>query len=1096
MSINVIYFEKEKITVDIDKQLIEKELKEFEKFFEYCFQNKLKSIQKNYAKRFFAKLSFSMVAPTGTGKTLIGLFLAFYNSFVKNKKSLLIFPTQLLIKQSKEIFFKYINKIEDYISRSIEQDEFLFFLSNESETINKEKKSKLSQNKYKLVFVTNQFLSRSFDLFNDKYDYIFVDDLDSISRGSKNTIKILKLLNFSEEEINYVKSNASKDISIRFTFDQLKDKGQLVISSATLKRGLNSLLFRRLLNFDVGNSLNYVRNINDIFVGKKDIGKLKEIIEFMGPGAIIFTESQEEAKQLEKIIPDSKFINSKNISKIDLLVDIYEDYEEKISEEDDTNEEEILEVENFSYLISVASPYSVLVRGLDLPYKIRYVVFWGIPKRKLNLNEIDKYQNNYLVQKFLSNLFFKKRMVSFDRIKNYIQTDSSDKVISTFVLKDRILYSIDAKTYLQASGRCSRITSNNITRGVSFVFDDEVFLEPFIKSAYFNSFEVTTFNGFELLQEEKNKIDFSRSKNSNNLSNNFVDHHSDVDLKTYLMVVESPTKAKQIAKMFGNPAVINIGNIQAFEVVSPIGLLYITPSLGHITELSVDDIKAENNIYNVIVYRNGKIKKVELIYCPIKRCKDCGKTFSSTSSTCIYCSSVNITNTWDNLRNLKTLSFFTDGVILASDPDSEGEKISFDIASLIESNSCRRVVFSEITKKAIINSLQNPSEIRENLVNAQLVRRIEDRWIGFALSKILKEKTDDYNISAGRVQSPVLHWIVERYKEYNQKRRFAIVEDFKLQFMDSQIKGKAQLKIEKVGEYVKKFSALPFNTSDIIIFANNILKLNSVQTMAILQKLFENGLITYHRTDSYYISSYGVSIAKEIFAKNGWNFHYKNPDQQHTHEAIRITKPLNVEDIKIAYQDKLNPTDYRLYDMIYKRFLASFAPEGQAKVVKYKFTLSQENESNSVEIERIVSLDGEIFQIFPYLAYKQNELEEGIYEVKVKNIKKPSVMLYTQADIVNKMREKGIGRPSTYAHIIQKLIQRGYIIEKFNRLIPTKKGIIVDQILTSNYNDFVNEYRTKELMSKIDDIENGKRESLDIIDELYNEVNRIVFQER
>ncbi|MCX7758210.1 MAG: reverse gyrase [bacterium] len=1091
MNIEVCYLENPKLLIDFE--YVENEVQKFEEFFEFCFGYKLKSIQRSYCKRFFSKLSFSIVAPTGTGKTILGLFLAFYNSFVKNRRSLLLFPTQLLVKQSLEIFQKYVPIIEEYVSRKIEDDEYLFFLSYENKSIKEEKINRLSSERHKFVAITNQFLSRRFDLINScKYDYIFVDDLDSVSKGSKNTVRILKLLGFNDEIIDLAKTPSFETPPLLLEkIEFLKDNiGVLVISSATLRRGINSILFRKLLNFDIGSSINFVRNIDDVFVGSKDLEKLKEILQLMGPGAIIFVQSQEEAQIIEKEIPNSKFINSKNIKKIDDLVDIYVDEEIEFSDNDeevlDESDEEIqIKDGDINYLIGISSPYSILVRGLDLPYKIRYVVFWGIPKRRIDLKNLDNYRNLYPIQKLLSNIFFKKRMVSLDRIKQLVDTLIQPQVISMFVVKDSNLYSLDIKTYLQASGRCSRITPYGITKGVSFIFDDEIFFEPLSKSAYFNNFEIIKIDNFDSIKSRED-IDSSRRKDNNN------NYDNNLDFKTYLMIVESPTKARQIAQMFGNPGITKIGNLQAFETLSPIGVLLIIPSLGHVVELSVDQIEKENNIYNVIVNRNGDIKEVKTLYCFIRRCKDCNRSFASISSVCIYCSSSSIVDNTDNLNSLKTLCFMVDGVILATDPDSEGERISFDIVNLIKPKDYQRVVFNEITKKAVVNALYNPMQIRRNLVDAQLIRRIEDRWIGFALSKILKDKMEDYNISAGRVQSPVLHWIVQKYREYNDKRRFAIVEDFRVQFIDSDIKGEAELEIKVIDEYEKKITVFPFNTSDILMFANTVLKVSSQEAMQMLQRLFENGLITYHRTDSYYISDQGINVAKEIYSKKAMEFVYRGFGEQHAHEAIRVTKPLEPDDIKIAYQDKLSSYDIRMYEMIYRRFLACFTKDNYVKIAKYKFVLKQGEKVSELEQERIIDTFGLAFEIFPYLAYKTEKLVGGKYNVKVRNLKKPTTMLYSQSEIIKMMKEKEIGRPSTYAFTIQKLFSRGYAIEKFNRLIPTKKGIMVDDILTKNYSDFVNEQRTKELLKKIDEVEQNRKDPVSVIQELFNEIQNIL----
>jgi len=1148
--IEVLYNEELKDPVDF--YAIDKEVREFEEFFENCFGYKLKSIQRTYVKRVFLGMSFSFQAPTGTGKTVLGIFLALYFSAIKDKKCLLIFPTQLLVKQAFNIFQNYLHKIKDYIkskyNKELIENRFLFFLSDQKKSIKDDLISKIGEGNYLFLVITNNFLARNFELLkNNVFNMIFVDDLDSVSKSSKNTDRILMLLGFDQDFIKEVKNrdfNLTDEQKIKLNN---YPKNILIISSATLKKGLNTILFSKLLNFDVGSSINFVRNIEDIFIKGGDINRLLFILEKMGPGAIVFTNSLENALELEKIIPNSKVITSKTTKYIDKLVDMYEndlddfieteellkqdftndlddfDSDLNLEKNDSNNGENYIEdngeynliqdlekdIENVNYLIGVASPYSLLTRGLDLPYKIRYVVFWGIPKRKIDLNNLDNYKNLYPIQKFLSNLFFKKKMVSLERIKEYIKNIDKDLVIGSFVIIDNVLYTIDIKTYLQASGRCSRITPNGITKGVSFIFDNEVFLEPLKKLAYFNNFEIkentlNNDNELSILDELKKQIDESRSKDFNN--NKDFDNNMEIDFKSYLMVVESPTKAKQIANMFGIPSVIKIDVFNGYEVFSPIGVLIIVPSVGHVVELSLDknelfknidnDDKSKLNLYNVIIeFNDNEISKCYLIYSSIKRCRNCGKSFASKEEICIYCGSKNIFSTFKYLEKLKVISYLVDGVILATDPDSEGEKISFDIYKLLNPKVFYRITFNEITKRAVINALNNLKDINFNMVSSQLVRRIEDRLIGFSLSSFLRESFDDRNLSAGRVQSPVLNWIVSRYKEYTNKKNFSIVNEINignLQFIDCKIKGKANLKVEIIDKTEKEVVLPPFNTPDILSFANSVLKLSSNETMNLLQKLFENGLITYHRTDSYGVSNVGIEIVKEILVKNNFEFIYRNFDNTlHTHEAIRITKPLSVEDIKIFYQDKLPFQAFRLYEMIYKRFLNAFTKSTKLIIYTYKFTLFNENEESVLYQDRVVDIIGP--SIFPYISQKSEIISEGIYNVEVRNIKKPAVNLYSQSDIIKLMKAREIGRPSTYAHIISRLFLRGYIIEKYNKIIPMKKGILVNEKLKNEFWDLVNEERTRDLQKKIDLIEEGTKKPIEVVNELYYELKEKVF---
>ncbi|MGB9637972.1 MAG: DEAD/DEAH box helicase, partial [bacterium] len=326
--IDVLYNEELRDLVNFD--VINQELKEFEEFFENCFGYKLKSIQRTYVKRVFLNMSFSIQAPTGTGKTVLGIFLALYFSLIKNKKSLLIFPTQLLVKQSFNIYNNHLPKIKEYIKKryfkEILEDRVLFFISDEKKNIKQEIILKIESKEYDFLAITNNFLARNFELLrNNVFNLIFVDDLDSVSKSSKNTDRILMLLGFHEDFIKEVKN---RDFNLTEEQKSQLDnypKNILIISSATLRRGLNTILFSKLLKFDVGSSVNFVRNIDDIFLNKKDINKLLFILEKMGPGGIIFTNSLEDALKLEKIIPNSKVITSKTTKYIDKLVDLYED---------------------------------------------------------------------------------------------------------------------------------------------------------------------------------------------------------------------------------------------------------------------------------------------------------------------------------------------------------------------------------------------------------------------------------------------------------------------------------------------------------------------------------------------------------------------------------------------------------------------------------------------------------------------------------------------------------------------------------------------------------------------------------------------------
>jgi reverse gyrase len=191
------------------------------------------------------------------------------------------------------------------------------------------------------------------------------------------------------------------------------------------------------------------------------------------------------------------------------------------------------------------------------------------------------------------------------------------------------------------------------------------------------------------------------------------------------------------------------------------------------------------------------------------------------------------------------------------------------------------------------------------------------------------------------------------------------------------------------------------------------------------------------------------------------------------------------------YQDKLPFQAFRLYDMIYKRFLNAFTKSTKLVIYTYKFILFNEKEESILYQDRVVDIVGP--NIFPYSAQKSEIIPEGIYNVEVRNIKKPAVSLYSQADIIKLMRDREIGRPSTYAHIISRLFLRGYIIEKYNKIIPMKRGILVNEKLKNEFWDLVNEERTRDLQRKIDLIEEGIKKPIEVVNELYYELKEKVF---
>jgi len=285
----------------------------------------------------------------------------------------------------------------------------------------------------------------------------------------------------------------------------------------------------------------------------------------------------------------------------------------------------------------------------------------------------------------------------------------------------------------------------------------------------------------------------------------------------------------------------------------------------------------------------------------------------------------------------------------------------------------------------------------------------------------------------------------------------------------------------------------PYSTDEVLRDTARILKISTDETMRILQDLFENGLITYHRTDSTRVSDRGLNVAKTYLGDNAilrsWG-----KGEEGAHECIRPTKPISREDLVALLKEGVlqvaNPLEWRhfaVYDLIFRRFMASQSPPYKETIAKIKFIFD-----NRVEIEKEVVLkyEGMAYNLYPYVGIPF-DIEEGGYKGKVFSRKISKYPLYTEADVIALMKEKGIGRPSTYATILQKLYKRNYILRKNNRLIPTLKGIRVYEFLKNHYEKYISEETTRRMEEVMDKIAEGKENYLDVLLSLYREIKEI-----
>ncbi len=1067
--------------LEYDIERIKVELENYEKFFQSCLGSPPWEIQRMWAKRALARRSFAAIAPTGVGKTVFGLVTSYYFSVRGWGKSYLLFPTSLLVDQA-------VEKLQLYKKASKHPLNVIHYKSNMSPKQRRDFTEKLSSGDFDVLITTSQYLAKNFELIKgsiDRFSFLFVDDVDSFLKNSRNIDRVLILMGFTNEDIE--KALSGDDLN-------KETDSVLIVSTATGKPGRRVSLFRRMLGFDVGVLRHeLLRNIADIYT--RDKKALEMFLGRMGSGFLVFVPKLEYGDEIRGVIESLGYKAA-----------IVHGYDENLIEKFKQGE--------IDSLIGAAKPYGVLVRGIDLPQRIRYTVFYGVPRFEVTLSDLDSMSDKALVSIFsilakgldpeAKKLAIKlrkrgiKSQKELEKVKALLNEVLSDeKILSSLSSVSDIAVDLergkviipDIRTYIQGSGRSSRLYPGGLTRGASLVLEGDVLLHSFLKRASAYDLEFSPIEGIDL-ETLRREIDESRKRYTS-----IMDYNSAELLKTVLFIVESPNKARTIARFFGKPSMRFIDGNLAYEVTTGDFILTIMASGGHIVDLST-----VGGYHGVLVQGNG-FRTYIPIYSSIKRCLDCGYQFTD-GDRCPKCGSANIRDSKNNVSSMRRLSFESSRVVIGTDPDTEGEKISWDIYQLIRdaAREIYRAEFHEVTKRAIINALRNLGEINESRVKAQVVRRIEDRWIGFELSKEVQEKFKRKNLSAGRAQTPTLGWIIERYNEHRRKKDLTVIRG-KDVFLKIEGKvaspGKFQAKVVPLSleeEVVKPIP--PFTTDEMLKEASRIIGLGAKRTMEIAQSLFEAGLITYHRTDSTRVSDAGFRVAAEVL---GDDFVPRKWGEGGAHECIRPTKPLSAKELLdyireglIASPEKFSKDHVRLYDLIFRRFIASQSKESIVTKQVYKLVIDEWETKDS----RIVGVSGGWISYYPFLYKPKLPLKEGIIEVEIKHFQVPSVPLYTQGDIVALMRERGIGRPSTYATIIDKLLQRRYVIERSNKLVPTKLGTQVYEFLESEYSDLISEERTRALEEKMTAVEEGRVDYQRLIDELYLEIQQKIVGRR
>lgn len=582
----------------------------------------------------------------------------------------------------------------------------------------------------------------------------------------------------------------------------------------------------------------------------------------------------------------------------------------------------------------------------------------------------------------------------------------------------------------------------------------------------------------------------------------------------------------------------------------------------------------------VIVESPGKIKKIGqilgsdyIVEASFGHCRDLdSKTLSIDVNNNYEPTYITIPDKVKVINKLKGIKKNVDEVILAADEDREGEMIASSLRDVLKLKSPKRIVFHEITKKAILDAIKNPSVINENMVLAQQTRRLLDRLVGYKISPLLWKQMQG-QLSAGRVQSVVVKIVIDKENDirksisspYFKSNASFIFNDKKINTTLTRNKDVYKFSskedvLDYLNKYEKNIKCLvnkvtfkettrkpqaPFITSTLQQEASSRLGFNSKHTMAIAQKLYEAGAITYMRTDSVNLSKEALNGCKKYIEKTyGENyykfrtFNKKGKNAQEAHEAIRPTK------IEVDNFPKLGNDCQRLYSLIWKRTVASQMEEAKIKIQtiyvdisKKEISILPENSFYVTNYETIL-FDGFLVLYNNY----ESDNEKGLMEIKKNDIfnfdnvkvseeyTKPPLR-YNESSLIKTLEKNGIGRPSTYASIMSKIIERNYVeikniegekkaslqftitkssIKKDNKinedektisigkeikkLVPTETGYKVNDFLVNNFEPIMEIDFTVKLEKLLDKVANGKIKWYNVLDEYYNKFNPMVIK--
>ncbi|MEM4758903.1 MAG: reverse gyrase [Desulfurococcaceae archaeon] len=1218
---------------DIYNEIVEVE--NFEKFFEKATRGfKPWSSQLTWAKRLFRKKSFSIVAPTGTGKTVFALI---YSLYIVSKnpsiRVIIVFPTRILLQQAYSKIRIFAENADLKICEESSNTDCIVIIPTllmNAKNRRVELMKSVEEGRFNILLTTSKFMHKHKDkLIGKTYELIVLDDVDAILKSSKAITTLFQILGLTEEEINeavkyiveFRKSRFEKTPEIKEYEEAIskmkeKIKTTVLVSSATGRpRGIYPKLFKLLLGFEVGTKSEAIRNIIDCYIQpKKSLeNTLIELIKLLGGGGLIYVPVDMGIDYADKIKDLLKQSGVKAES-------FYSGKSLKIVEQFARGELDIL--------VGVATYYGVMVRGLDLPERVKYTVFIGVPRHKfsaklespssldvvrvmsilVNVLEGDEkrsvetlygklisrfrrmsvgairlidekfrkklsseaIEEDYMVQLLEEALKTARELLARSDIWNRLSTSGEIGIVREGD-KEYLLVP-DVATYIQASGRCSRLYPGGVTKGLSIVIVDDIRLLNGLKRKIRYIYEDVDFKEIDLdkesdvenIQEIMKEISSERDHVKKIISGE-ISVEKKLELTTSaLLIVESPNKAKTIASFFGKPSVRVLRNgLLVYDTSTGKYTLSIVATMGHIYDLTVD---AGWDDQGVKVEAGSFIP----IYTDIKICNNCGYQFKQETTKCPRCDSPFISRRKDVVDALRDLAKEVDLVLIGTDPDTEGEKIGWDIKVLLEpyAKEIKRIEFHEVTRRAILDSLNNPRDFKLPLVKAQIVRRVEDRWLGFTLSRILQEvlwskycyklhqsvmtklfkemirslrqqgtryinwelkkpetekKLADCcapmrNLSAGRVQTPVLGFIIDKFNESRNKYNWKAIVEFRVENENERIviplnklldkfgsNALSEVRNRKVNVRRKEVFEIeinpppPYTTDTLLEDASQKLNLSVMRTMEIAQDLFEAGLITYHRTDSTRVSDYGIGIAR-IYLEQAFGEKYeelfkpRSYGEGGAHECIRITRPVDPDRLRelvregLIYVPKpLSKQHFDVYELIFKRFIASQMKPARVVVEKYVATI----EDIEFEFSRYTKIvdPGFLLVYRDYIQIKDS-ISEGEYDVVNVHVTKPPLARYH--DVINWMKTQKIGRPSTYAKIVQTLIDRRYVkvvgkgAEK--ALVPTLRGLVIYGELKKLYPRVIDVDKTRELENKMERVERGESDHQEVLNEIYREV--------